>query len=119
MNFKDVHETHRPKVPGKFKAIPKEEFNRDDFVNRDYVCMYLGVSKDTLMRWYDWYFDEEIIKPARTPSLPHIYKVDGNLFSPQYFARRDLPRIARFHTWLPRGRAGIMGGGKRKKKKKD
>ena len=114
----NIPKNQMPNVMGKFKAIPKDEFIPEDFVTREYVCMYLGISQDTLKRWYDWYFDEDIPKPARTPSLPYIYKIDGRYNGRQYYARRELEKIARFHSWLPRGRSGIMGGGTKKVKKK-
>ena len=114
-----IPENQLPNVLGKFRAIPKEEFVPEDFVTREYVCMYLGISQDTLKRWYDWYFDEDVPKPARTPSLPYIYKIDGRYNGKQYYARRELEKIARFHAWLPRGRNGIMSGGKQSKASKE
>lgn len=114
-----IPENQMPNVMGKFRAIPKEEFIPEDFVTREYVCMYLGISQDTLKRWYDWYFDEDVPKPARTPSLPYIYKIDGRYNSKQYYARRELEKIARFHAWLPRGRNGIMSAGKQSKASKE
>lgn len=71
------------------------------------VCKILGVSEQTLNRWYRWYRDEEIEKPKNMPALPMFIK--KNHPSKRYWNSSDIEQLLKFKAWIPRGISGQMG----------
>lgn len=81
--------------------------NTEGMLTASKVANALDISPKTLNNWYKWYFDSAIEKPENFPHLPEYIQLHMN--GPRYWTNEDVEKLRIFQSWLPKGRAGVMG----------
>jgi hypothetical protein len=81
--------------------------SNDNMLTASNVANKLNISVKTLTTWYKWYYDNTIEKPKDFPKLPEY--IQDHVNGPRYWTESDVKKLEEFKSWIPRGRAGVMG----------
>lgn len=70
------------------------------------VVEILGISLQTIDKWYAWYRDENEIKPPDMPELPKPRQIHAR--TARLWTEGDIEKLKLFRDWVPKGRGGLM-----------
>lgn len=83
-----------------------DDIDKDELMDFTELVNRLGVSRQTVYNWIEWYYYSESTKPKDTPTLPLSIRRHDR--AQRFWYRDDLEQFMVFRDWVTYGRNGVM-----------